>query len=197
MRLSLFLFDYRGYGYSEGSSNLDSLKTDGEEAYNYLLSKGYSPGKIIVWGESLGGITATHIASIYPCYRLLLLATFADLTSLADSFSGLMSKMAKPFLFFQEESNLRRLEKVTATPVLIVHSRDDEIIPYSHAEALYEAVPHQWKKFLTIQGGHGTPQLTPDLIEEMLRFCWQEPSVSAQCLDILDYIAKQDLKHGR
>ena len=196
MHLSLFLFDYQGYGQSEGKTTLNGLKEDGEAAYNYLQRLGYSSDQIIVWGESLGGLVATHIASKYPCSRLLLMATFADLPSLATESSCLLGKIAYPFLSLQGESNLEKIRSIT-TPILIIHSIEDEIIPYSHAERLYTAINHPWKKFFLVKGGHGTPQLTPDIIEEVMRFCWQEPHVTPECLDILNYVATTQLKHGR
>lgn len=196
MHLALFLFDYRGYGRSEGTTTLDTLKQDGDAAYLYLRQLGYQPNQIIVWGESLGGIVATHVASKYPCHRLLLMATFADLASLALESSSLMNKVAYPFLYLQGESNLERIKLVSA-PTLIVHSTEDELIPYSHAEKLYREIKHPWKSFFAIKGGHGTPQFTPEVIEEIMRFCWQEPHVSPQCLEILSYIASAQIKHGK
>ena len=196
MHLGLFLFDYQGYGKSGGRTTLDTLKQDGEAAYFYLRQLGYRADQIIVWGESLGGIAATHVASKYPCHRLLLMATFADLPSLAFESSSLLSKAAYPFLYLQGESNLERV-KTAVTPILIVHSTEDEIIPYSQAERLYQSINHPWKNFFAIKGSHSTPQLTPEIIEAMMRFCWQEPRVSPQCLEILSYVASAEIKHGR
>ncbi len=196
MHLSLFLFDYQGYGRSKGRTTLDTLKEDGEAAYLYLRQLGYQPEQIIVWGESLGGIVATHITSKYPCHRLLLMATFADLPSLALESKNPITKAAYPFLYFQGESNIDRI-KTTSVPTLIVHSTEDELIPYSHATRLYHSINHPWKSFFTIKGGHGTPQLTPEIVEAMMRFCWQEPHVSPQCLEILSYVASAKTKHGK
>src|SRR5690606_3370995 len=110
---------------------------------------GYSPDKIIVWGESLGGLVATHITLKYPCYRLLLLATFSDLSSLASQSTGAVGQMAYPFLIFQGESNLERIKRANI-PVLIIHSSEDEIIPYTHAQELFHGINHPWKSLVTI-----------------------------------------------
>lgn len=190
INLSLFLFDYQGYGSSKGKATLDNIKRDGETAYNYLLQLGYSPDKIIVWGESLGGLVATHITAKYSCHRLLLLATFSDLSSLASQSTGFVGKVAYPFLIFQGESNLERIKR-TNVPVLIIHSSEDEIIPYTHAEELYHNINHPWKSLITIHGKHATPYLTPEVIEEVMRFCWQSPQTTPYCLDILSHIAQK------
>lgn len=191
INLSLFLFDYQGYGLSRGRVTLDNLKQDGETAYNYLRQLGYSPDKIIVWGESLGGLVATHITLKYPCHRLLLLATFSDLSSLASQSTGVVGQMAYPFLIFQGESNLERIKRANI-PVLIIHSSEDEIIPYTHAEELFHGINHPWKSLVTIRGKHGTPQLTLQVIEEVMRFCWQPPETTPYCLDILSRIAQNN-----
>lgn len=196
MHLSLFLFDYRGYGKSKGISTLDSLKQDGEAAYNYLRQQGYRNNQIIVWGESLGGITASHIASKFQCFRLLLMATFADLTSLTQQQNSYLSKLVYPFLWWQAESNIKRIKEVKS-PILVIHSNEDELIPYSHALQLYANISHDWKSLLTVKGGHGTPQLTPAIVESVMRFCWLPPRVSPKCQEILDYIAQNHHKHDR
>jgi hypothetical protein len=196
MKLSLFLFDYQGYGLSGGRTTLDSLKQDGEAAYNYIRELGYQPEQIIVWGESLGSIVATHIASKYPCHRLLLLAAFVDLPSLAKSANSLLIKAAYPFILLQGESNLARI-KTIMVPTLIIHSIEDELIPYSHAKQLYQGIKHPWKSIITIKGCHGTPQLTPENIEEIMRFCWQKAQLTPRCHEILSYISSMRVKHGK
>lgn len=196
INLSLFIFDYRGYGKSQGRATIDSICHDGEVAYNYLREMGYQPNEIIIWGESLGGLIATHVAAKYPCSRLLLMATFADLSSLARDNSSLIGKMVYPFLLLQGDSNIDKIKHVSA-PILIIHSEEDEIIPYQHGQRLYQAITHSWKAFLTIKGCHASPQLTSDVIEDVMRFCWQEPRITPACLDILTYVARSNVKHGK
>lgn len=196
MHLSLLIFDYQGYGYSSGQPTLDSVCQDGEDAYKYLTTElGVSSDRIIIWGESLGGAVATNIASKYPCSRLLLMATFADLSSLAWDKGGIAGKLSYPFLFLRNYSNCDKIHRVKA-PIFIAHSSEDEIIPYSHAEKLYSSIPHQWKMLVKTKGGHGTPVMTKEFLENILRFSWVRPKVSDECLPVLDYIADQRVKHG-
>jgi len=80
--LNLFLFDYQGFGRSDGYPSTTKILNDGAAAYNFMRNfLEIPPEQIIVWGESLGGAVATHVASIYPNEhsRLLLMATFSSL----------------------------------------------------------------------------------------------------------------------
>lgn len=171
VNISLFLFDYRGYGLSQGTPSLRGICQDGEYAYQTL--KNLTQQKIILWGESIGGCVAIHLATKYPCYRLLLLSTFVDLATLAWEKGGVLGKVAYPFLDF---SNRKKISSVNI-PVLIAHSKEDTLIPYSHAERLYEAIPHPWKKLVTIKGDHGSPEINEEIIKEFLRFSWLPPTI--------------------
>ena len=196
MQLSLFLFDYRGYGKSRGKSTLDTLKQDGDQAYRYLRGElGYRSDEIIIWGESLGGLVACHIASRYPAHRLLLMATYADLASLSLESESTWTKLAYPFLLWQDESNIKKLSS-SSTPTLILHSIEDELIPYSHAFRLYWSINHQWKNILLVKGGHGNPVITPEEMIAIMRFCWQEPKITVEGCSVLDHIAATRTKHG-
>ena len=147
--LSTFIFDYRGYGESEGSPTEEGTYLDAETAYEYLVrERGIHPLQIIVMGRSLGGPIASYIASRYPVRALIVESSFTSIKDLAPI------HMLIPAKFFSKFSyETREYIKNTNVPIIIIHSRDDEIIPFSHGEKLYQAAKGE-KKFVEIQGTH-------------------------------------------
>jgi pimeloyl-ACP methyl ester carboxylesterase len=148
--LSVFIVDYRGYGQSEGNVSEEGTYLDAEAAWGYLVEeRGVEPEQIIIFGRSLGGAVAAWLAQQHPPKMLILESTF---TSVPD-----MGARQFPFLPVRLLARIRyntvdRLPQVPA-PILIVHSPDDEIIPYSHGRRLFEVAPEP-KEFLQITGGH-------------------------------------------
>ncbi|MGB4208609.1 MAG: alpha/beta hydrolase [Thermovirgaceae bacterium] len=147
--LDVLIFDYRGYGKSEGRPSEEGLYRDGRAAFDFLVERGYTRDRVVVFGRSLGGAVAARVALEKSPGALVLESSF---TSLAD--------MAKKVARFFPVRRLLKSEYPTESilggircPVLVVHSRDDEIIPFSHGEKLYEAVTGP-KDFLEIRGDH-------------------------------------------
>lgn len=146
---NVFLYDYRGYGKSEGRPSERGIYQDTHAAFDYLVrKKNISPKTIIIYGESLGGCVAVEVARKEKVAGLILEGAF---TNTAD-----MAKEFYPFLpAFLLSSKLDSLSKVSGImcPVLFIHSQDDEIVPIELARKLYERAP-QPKTFLEISGGH-------------------------------------------
>jgi uncharacterized protein len=148
--LNVLIFDYRGYGKSSGEPTELGTYKDAEAAWRYLNeTKKINPRNIIVMGQSLGGAVASYIASKYNPQGLILDSAF---TSLAD-----MGKTHYPFL---PVKLLLRFEYPTLTyiknikcPVLVIHSKDDEIVPFSQGKKLFEAA-NEPKMFVEIRGSH-------------------------------------------
>lgn len=147
--LNVMAFDYRGYGSSKGSPSEGGTYLDAIAARQWLLDQGFAPDRIVLLGESLGGGIVSEIAVREPVGALILLSTF---TSIPDLGAELF-----PFLPVRTVSSIRydtvaKLAKVRA-PVLILHSRQDGLIPYSHAQRNFAAAKEP--KFLSeIQGSH-------------------------------------------
>ncbi len=152
--LSTFIFDYRGYGESEGSPTEEGTYMDAEAAYDYLVrEKGIPPARIIVMGRSLGGSVASYIASRYPVRALIVESSFTSIKDLAPLYMIIPAKFFSRFSY-----NTMEYIKDTDVPVMIIHSRDDEIIPFSHGLKLYEAAG-AGKEFVEIQGFHSSGYL--------------------------------------
>lgn len=149
--LNIFIFDYRGYGKSFGVPSESGLYLDADAAYNYLTRKiGISKPGLIIYGESIGGAVAIDLARKRSVSALITEETF---TSIKD-----MSGMAYPFLpYFIFSSRFDAISKIrnVSCPKLMIHSIDDEIVPFHLGEKLYDAARPP-KKFLKLRGGHNT-----------------------------------------
>ncbi len=142
---SVFAWDYRGYGTSEGRPSEQALYQDSEAAYEYLTTTLKVPGeRIMPLGRSLGGAAATHIAANRPVAALILESTFT---------SG--QKMLTPVRIFPFDRylNLERVGKIRC-PVLVIHGTADTTIPFRHGEALFAAASEPKRSFWVPRAGH-------------------------------------------
>ena len=151
MGLDLFIFDYRGYGRSEGAPSEEGTYRDAAAAYDYLhRTRGIAPERIIIFGRSLGGAVAVELAKEKKAGALICEATF---TSAVD-----MGKLIFPFLpvgllIFDRYDAVSKVGELRL-PKLFIHSRDDELVPFEQGERLFQAAADP-KEFLEIRGSHG------------------------------------------
>ncbi len=147
---NVFLFDYRGYGKSEGRPSESGTYRDALGAWSYLVKeKGYQPGSIIVYGRSLGGAIASWLTQGRSTAALVLDSAFTSVKALG---SQLYPYLPIRWLSRYKYNTVRHMEKVTC-PVLIIHSRNDDIIPFEHGKKLFESLTPP-KEFLEISGSH-------------------------------------------
>lgn len=151
LNLNVFIFDYRGYGKSKGSPSEKGLYLDAKAAYDYLVSKeGIRKEEIILFGESLGGAVAIDLASKKKVKAIIVESAFSSAKD--------MAKRIYPFIpsfFITSDFNSVKKIKNIQVPKLIIHSVDDEIVPFDLGRKLFEAAPPP-KEFLKIRGGHNT-----------------------------------------
>lgn len=191
-RLNLVLFDYRGFGQSSGVPSKCNVKKDGEAVYRWVHSFTKSKN-IIIWGESLGGAAACHIASKYCCRALLLLSTFSslddalvyncegysdkkrnkgeyqgDVKQQRNMMSSVVAKLAK--LKLDMLSN-KELLKCVKCPVAIMHSVEDDMISYQCAKINYTSISHQSKILIPVKGGHSSPKINKEELNRLFMFC--------------------------
>jgi fermentation-respiration switch protein FrsA (DUF1100 family) len=149
--ISVFIFDYRGYGRSNGRISEKGFYLDSEAAYQ--VARKWAEGnkaKLIVFGRSLGGIAATHLGATQGCDGLILESTFTNMGAMAGAHYPL------PFaerLFKHRLNAVGEIAQVSA-PILFFHGDDDRIVPIRLGRQLYEAAPNP-KEFVTLPGaGH-------------------------------------------
>ncbi len=148
--LSVFIFDYRGYGQSTGKPSEQGTYRDAEAAWRYLVkNRGIPAPHIIDFGRSLGAGVATWLAMEHPPRALILESAF---TSVPDMGAALYPFLPVRALSRIRYNTLRRIASVHR-PLLVIHSRDDEIVPFAHGRRIFEAA-NQPKTFLEIHGSH-------------------------------------------
>lgn len=148
--LNCFIFDYRGYGSSEGTPGEEGTYLDVKAAYEWLTKeKKISPDDIIIFGRSLGGSIAAQLAARVEARALIIESTFTSFVDIGRKFYPYM-----PVRWFSRFS-YRTIDYVkdVRCPVMIIHSRNDDIVPFEFGLELYEAA-NEPKKFVEISGSH-------------------------------------------
>lgn len=160
LKLSTLIIDYRGYGKSSGRPTESGLYDDARTAYRHLVQdKGVPPERIIAFGRSLGAAVAARLASEQPVGALWLESGF---TSIPDIGAEIYPFLPVRLLTRYRYDTKKALASVQA-PVLVIHSREDETIPFSHGQALYRAAPEP-REFLQIRGGHNDGFMRSEVI---------------------------------
>ena len=150
LKFNVLIIDYPGYGKSEGSPSESGLYQSADAAWQYLISdKKVNPENIIIFGRSLGGAVATDLASRVKAGGLILESTFSS----ARDFIDIAFPVFSHFIYLRYSfDSLNKIKKV-GTPVLVIHSPNDEIVPFELGQKLFAAVQSE-KEFLQIEGGH-------------------------------------------
>jgi len=148
--LNCFIFDYRGYGNSEGRPSEEGTYLDVAAAYRWLTEeKKIQPDKIVVFGRSLGGSIAAQLAGRVKVGALVIESAFTSYADIGKKFYPYM-----PVRWFARFS-YRTIDyiKRVSCPVMLVYSRNDEVVPFDFGLELYEAA-NEPKKFVEIFGSH-------------------------------------------
>jgi fermentation-respiration switch protein FrsA (DUF1100 family) len=122
----------------------------GVTAWNFLTNeKKIDSEDIIIWGRSLGGGVAAEIAQSKGIAALILESTFFSLSEVIRwKYWYLPTAWMLKFHF----NNGRKLHNITA-PIIIIHSTEDDYVPFSQAEKLYNAAPDP-KFMIKTTGSH-------------------------------------------
>jgi fermentation-respiration switch protein FrsA (DUF1100 family) len=150
--VSVFLFDYRGYGRSEGSPNSKGILLDAEAAYRYVTKDlNVPPSGLVLLGESLGGAPAIYLASRHESAALITQSTFTSMRDMAGAVFPFL-----PWLRFFVRTEFPNLDNIARVhvPKLLIHSRTDEVVPFWMGQKLYAAAPQPKEFWVIEQGGH-------------------------------------------
>lgn len=162
MGVNVFLFDYRGYGRSEGSPSESGIKLDARAAYDHLTRVWRVPAdRIILYGESMGGAIAADLAASKKVKALITEGAFTSIGDMAGIFYAFLPR----FIISTKFDTVSKIKNVTC-PKLLIQSVDDEIVFFDMGKRLFEAAAGP-KEFLKIRGGHNTAFL--DSKEEFTR----------------------------
>jgi hypothetical protein len=149
--LSVFIFDYRGYGRSQGKPSEEGLYQDALGAHDYLTrTRMIRPERIVIFGRSLGATVAAEVASHKPAAGLILESPFPSIEAVAKFHYG---GLPVHWLIGAEFALIDRLPQLSL-PKLIIHGDQDDIIPLELGRQVFEAAKPP-KSFYVIEGaGH-------------------------------------------
>lgn len=146
---NIFIFDYRGYGRSEGHPSEAGVYKDGRAAFDYLASRpdvGRWP--VVLYGASVGGAVAIDVATARRPAALVVEATFTN----ARDMALIYYPYVPGFMLSLKLDSAKKVAGITC-PKLMLHSPTDEVVPYSLGRRLFEAA-REPKEFLEVRGGH-------------------------------------------
>lgn len=148
----LFLFNYRGYGGSAGGfPSEEGVYLDAEAAWDFLVkARGVPEGRIAIVGRSLGGAVACELAMRRDVRALVMESAFKSIPAIASELYPLYPASLLAKFKFDNLSKAARLK----CPCLVVHSFEDELVPYRHGKALFKACSGMPKAFVALTGSH-------------------------------------------
>lgn len=148
--LNCFIFDYRGYGSSEGKPSEEGTYLDARAAYKWLTEeKKTSPDNIIVFGRSLGGSIAAQLTSKTQAKALIIESAFTSYVDIGRKFYPYMPVRWFASFGYRTTDYVKEVK----SPVMIIHSRNDEVVPFEFGLELYEAA-NEPKEFVEMFGSH-------------------------------------------
>ncbi len=155
LNADVFVFDYRGYGKSEGTPFEEGVLQDAEAALNLLCEKtGLQPQDVVIVGSSIGGGPAVYLASKHGCKVLILRRTFTSISGVAaQQFPWLPVRL----LMRNQYPSETRIKSFDG-PLFQSHGQADTLIPIEMGKTLFEAAPTTNKKFYSVPNmGHLDP----------------------------------------
>jgi fermentation-respiration switch protein FrsA (DUF1100 family) len=150
LRSSVLLYDYRGYGASEGSPDEAGTYRDARAAYRYLSEeKRIPPERIVLFGESLGSAVSLELALARPAAALVLEAPF---TSVPDMVRATMLAPLAPLARTRYDS-LAKIGRLRV-PLLVLQGDRDEVVPFAQGRRLFDEAPEPKRYFAIPGAGH-------------------------------------------
>lgn len=161
--VNVAVFDYRGYGRSQGEPTIANMKSDALRLYDFVNAQ--TPGKVIVHGQSLGSFIAAYVAQQRPALGMVLESTASNVLDWANAN---MPWYARPFVRIQMSAALREMDNTLAVSKftggsLVMVGDHDKTTPPELGKKVFESIPASPKRMLTIIGaGHDGVLAHPD-----------------------------------
>lgn len=145
----VLIYDYGGYGQSDGTPSEARCRADIQAAWDYVTGQGVPPDRVVLFGRSLGAGPTTWLATRVQPRAVILESAFMSVPKMAQE--------TLPFLparwLVRDRFDIVGQVAQIKLPILVIHSRDDEIIPFAHGRGVFAAA-NEPKQFLEIHGGH-------------------------------------------
>lgn len=150
--LDVLIVDYRGYGQSSGKPGEQGTYRDARAAWDYLVDqRRVPPGRIVIFGRSLGGGVGAWLASrpdVKPA-GVIIESCFSSGQDMGRQLYPVLPVRLITRIGYPVREYVTRIR----APLLVAHSRDDEIIPFNMGQAIFDAAPEP-KSFLEMNGDH-------------------------------------------
>lgn len=176
---NVFLLDYRGYGLSDGKPGLPEAFQDVQLGLDWLKQAERAQGPLVVFGQSLGGALATRVLAepdndgVADCVMLeASFASYRDITNDVMKRSWLLWPLrwlVVPAMPDRELDPEQQIAGLSPTPLLVLHSQDDAVVPYAQGQRLFQAAGEP-KAFQGLRGGHSQSTRDPDVQQRLLDF---------------------------
>lgn len=148
VKINIFIFDYRGYGKSQGRPSEQGTYMDGEAALEFVANRfGAQPKRTVLFGRSLGAAVAAEMALRFPSQGLILESPFVSIREMARAVFPWLPIGALLKTRYDTEDKVRRIK----TPLLVLHGDRDEVVPFAQGKRVFAAAPEP-KTFFTISG---------------------------------------------
>ncbi len=158
---NFLIFDYSGYGISYGNPDPAVVRGDSLEVYDYMISEGYAPEKLILMGYSFGGSMATYVATQRKIKGLILVNTFTSINAIPGVPGSMFSVLG-----FDTFPSINIIQNV-GSPLVVWSSKSDPYIPYTQGISLAEK---GHGLYIEIYGTHINPQVPKEIIDETIDY---------------------------
>jgi fermentation-respiration switch protein FrsA (DUF1100 family) len=170
LRTAALIFDYRGYGRSEGVPSVEGILQDARAAQKFLAERaGVTKTQIVLAGQSLGGAVAVDLAAQVGAGGLILESTFSSLKDVASHHYPKLAWLVPPGKL-DSVSQIAKFKR----PLLVCHGDADRTIPFALGEKLFKAA-NEPKQFIRIRGGDHNDPLPVEYLRQLDRFLDQLP----------------------
>ena len=143
--VGVFMYDYRGYGRSQGTPSEAGLVSDAMGARAALLREGVAAERVVYFGRSLGAAVTVDLARAHPPRGVVLESPFASVRAMGNTVLP-----GAGYLFRTRWDSLAKIDGLRA-PLLVIHGDSDEVVPFAQGRALFDAAPEP-KTFVTLRG---------------------------------------------
>lgn len=166
---NVFIFDYRGFGHSEGKTKVAGLYLDSDSALNFIRQyPKINPERLVVLGQSLGGNNAIAVVgrgNNKQIKAVVIDSTFYSYSSIANE------KLWGGGLFLSNKYSANHyIANISPIPLLMLHGKEDTIIPYQHAERLFQLAKPPKQLILIPQANHVTTLNSEEIRNTIVTF---------------------------
>jgi len=147
--------EYSGYGAATGKACIGNTYADIEAAYNYIVSTGVAPNRIVAYGQSIGSGPVVNLAAKFELGGVVLHSPLLSGISVIDPEPNKVCRPSCVYTCFDFYENFRRVRSVKC-PVLVMHGQRDDVVPFYHGVRLHKKCPEQyrWPGYFPTRAGH-------------------------------------------